>query len=567
MTASRIYNDILKSTVTKAELGAFYTPSVLSDWVASLASQHNKNPSKSILDPASGDGALLAPISRVCSNPLIAVDINPNEFSTIEQRALEKNKLSTFEFNSLKPLKKTSTLSFWNKFFKEKDIGLVVSNPPWGSKVWQTSKELLDNGFSLASGQYDSYELFIEIMIKAARRNTFFIFIIPDSIFLPEHQSLRELILQKTKIHLLSRLGEGLFKKVFRGVCVMVLEKDTPDKTHMVQCMRLNKQWRNNILNGDGTLEEAFSKLSHSVKQERFLQNSEKLFDIDILENETTIKKIDAIKKLNLSDYFISGRGVEISKSGTVIICDNCMSANPIPRRNNYINCKCGYKIDLAKKEVKQIITSKKVKNSVRLMVGEDIKRYSCTAKRYLKKDIKGVQYKNAENFKKKKLLVRKTGIGIKASIDTSGAYTNQVVFHYIAKEEEYIPSFMTEYVQGVLSSRVLMSYYLQKYGDNEWRSHPYITQKVISQLPIPDINKSKKKFDIAQEIAQNVKRMNDVTVEEKNKLDIAIEKLVVKLFDLSDKDCKWVIQTLRNAQQLEPIRCLMLEDYKMVME
>ena len=201
------------------------------------------------------------------------------------------------------------------------------------------------------------------------------------------------------------------------------------------------------------------------------------------------------------------------------------------------------------------------------LIVGEDIKRYSCRAKRYLEKNIKGIQYKDPRNFKQKKLLIRKTGIGIKSAIDTSGAYTNQVVFHYIAKEEKHVPDFITEYVQGVLSSRVLMAYYLQKYGDNEWRSHPYITQKVISQLPIPDIKKKKKSFDLAQKIAQHVEKMNGCTLKEKVELDIKIEKLVVKLFSLSPKDCKWIIQTLKDSQQLEPIRCLMLENHKMIME
>ncbi len=567
MTALSVYNDVLKSSVTQVDLGAFYTPPVLSEWVAGLACLHNRDISKSILDPASGDGALLIPISKKCPNPLLAVDINSNEFQTIEKRVLTKNKLSLFELNTLNPSEKVTTLKFWKKFFKEEDVGLVVSNPPWGSKIWQTPKELLDNGFTLASGQFDSYELFMEMMIESAQDNTHFVFIIPDSIFLPEHKSLRELILSKTKIHLLSRLGEGFFKNVYRGACVLVLEKASPDVNHTVQCMRLNRQWRTSILKGNSSLKEAFGVLSHPVKQERFVKNSEKLFDIDILDNETTVQKIDAIKKIELSSYFISGRGVEVSKSGKVFICDNCMRANPIPRRNNYINCKCGHIIDMLNKEVKQIITSKKGENSVPLIVGEDIKRYSCKAKRYLEKDIKGIQYKDAENFKQRKLLIRKTGIGIKSSIDTSGAHTNQVVFHYIAKKEKHVPNFMTEYVQGILSSRVLMAYYLQKYGDNEWRSHPYITQKVISQLPIPDIKKSKKSFDLAQKIAQHVEEMNDCTLEKRTNLDIEIEKLVVRLFSLSAKDCKWVIKTLKDSQQLEPIRCLMLEDHKIIME
>lgn len=565
MTAPKVYNNVLQSTVTKVELGAFYTPPVLSEWVAKLTCKYIKNSKSIILDPASGDGALLAPVSKICSNPLIAVDINSDEFSVLRRKIYPNNKLTTYELNSLYPSREVSTLSFWKEFFRKKDIGVVLSNPPWGSKVWQTPQELLNNEFTLATGQYDSYELFMEMMIKSTKEGTFHVFIIPDSIFLPEHKPLRELILSETKIHSISRLGEGFFKGIYRGTCVLVLEKTQPDKLHKIECMRLNRCTRNEVLKGNFSLEEAFSTYSHTVYQNRFIQNSEKLFDIDVLDRETTIDKIEGISSLKLSDYFISGRGVEISKGGKVYICDMCHSANPIPRKNNYINCKCGYQIDIEKKLYSQVIVDKKIKNSVPLIVGEDIQRYSCVAKRYLQKNIKGIQYKSATIFGKKKLLIRKTGIGIKSSIDLSGAYTNQVVFHYVARDEIYVPKFITEYVQGILSSRVLMSYYLQKYGDNEWRSHPYITQKVISQLPIPDIKKSKKVYKIAEEIAENVRQMSSANSDEFNKLDIQIEKLVVKIFSLSNKDCKWVINTLKKSEQLEPIRSLVIENHKMI--
>ncbi|MFA6192993.1 MAG: N-6 DNA methylase [Sulfurimonas sp.] len=563
MKAEHLYNIDLKHRPTKLELGAIYTPSILSDWVAITLNSFMQNSDKAILDPASGDGALLKPLSRICSNALIAVDINNNELSKVKDNVMNADNLNTYQLDTLMPCKKQKTLEYWKSFFIKKYIGAVISNPPWGSKIWQTNQQLHENGISLASGQYDAYELFMQIMIEAAPNNTLFAFIIPDSIFLSEHKKLRELILSTCKIHIISRLGEGFFENVNRGTCVLILEKGTADKRHYVKCMRLNKDWRMNILLENVSFSEAFENLFHNVLQHRFANNNELLFDIDILEKETAITKIDAIQKLVLTDYFRSGRGVELAKSGKVILCNNCGTVHPIPRKKDLVMCKCGVQTDVLDDNILKIIMSHEVEGSMPLIVGEDIKRYSCSSKRYIMKDIKGINYKNSNDFKKKKLLIRKTGIGINASIDDSGAYTNQVVFHYIPKEENGIPLFITEYVLGILSSRVLMAYYLQKYGDNEWRSHPYITQKIISQLPIPDIYQDDESWQIAQKIAILVKKKEKCTIEKSREHDIDIERLVVKLFRLTNKECKWVVDTLQNAQQLELIKTLAISDYK----
>ncbi len=47
-----------------------------------------------------------------------------------------------------------------------------------------------------------------------------------------------------------------------------------------------------------------------------------------------------------------------------------------------------------------------------------------------------GINYKDPAIFFEDKLLIRKTGIGITASIDSSKSYTNQVVYHYVTKEK-----------------------------------------------------------------------------------------------------------------------------------
>lgn len=563
MKTQHLYETDLKFKPNKLDLGAIYTPSVLSKWVAETLQFFVKNSEVAIIDPACGDGALLKPLSETCSNPLIAVDINYDELIKVKQHVANECQLHMYQLDTLSPCKVQKTVEYWKNFFRKKNVGAVISNPPWGSKIWQSNQELQNNGMKLAIGQYDAYELFMEIMINAAPEKTFLAFIIPDSIFLSEHKKLREFILLTCKIHAISRLGEGFFENVSRGTSVLILEKSIADNTHYVKCMRLSKNWRINVLLGHVSLHEAFENLSHKVLQQRFAKDKELLFDIDIAEDETTVAKMDSIKKLTLTKYFQSGRGVELAKSGKVLFCKSCKTAYPIPRKKTFIRCNCGHDLNVSEDNILKIIVTHQVENSVPLIVGEDIKRYSSSSKRYIIKDVQGISYKNANDFKKKKLLIRKTGIGINASIDESGAYTNQVVFHYIAKETKEIPLFITEYVLGVLSSRVMLAYYLQKYGDNEWRSHPYITQKIISQLPIPDIETDDEKRKLAEEIAKLVIVKKNCISAETHKIDLKIECLIVKLYQLTEEECKWIVDTLKNAQQLEIIRRLVIEDYR----
>ena len=68
---------------------------------------------------------------------------------------------------------------------------------------------LQSGAFDLARGQYDSYELFIEVALRLLRDRGVFGYIIPDSITLPEHEPLRRMLLEKTSVSYLVRAGEG----------------------------------------------------------------------------------------------------------------------------------------------------------------------------------------------------------------------------------------------------------------------------------------------------------------------------------------------------------------------
>lgn len=551
---------ISRNSTMNKKLGAVYTPEILASWVASELLDHlpNKN-TGCVVDPACGDGALLKGIQTVCGSlsRLVGIDVDPAAIRKA-RRALGAGVLLKCT-DALRPSPSGDVESDWKRMLAS-DISAVICNPPWGAELPHSAEHLRAKGYTLAKGQYDSFDLFIELCLRVVPKNAVLAFIIPDALFFPEHKPLRSLLLERTQLHLIARLGEGFFEGVYRGTTVLVCEKRSPDLLKQVECFRLNKSSRKQILVNRVSLAAVKQREAHFVPQRRFQQDPEKRFDIDVLERD-----LEVFRKLHQfrGDWVVwleSGRGVELSKSGLVVICPKCETARPQPRQQTVLQClACGTKFEVAQAISRTIIkTGKQVLPGwMPLIVGEDVKRYLCHSSRMIKANVPGINYKNAATFSGRKLLVRKTGVGINAAIDESGAFTNQVVFHYRARGNA--PSFFLDYVLGVMCSRVMLAYHLKRTGESEWRSHPYITQKTIGELPVPKVTDGTWRWTQAQTIAAMVKQRRIGRLIDPG-LDLRIDSLVAGLFELTLKDCDWVLDVLDEAQPLEAISRMRLE-------
>jgi len=437
----------------------------------------------------------------------------------------------------------------------------VISNPPWGAQLRQTPLELREAGYQLAKGQFDSYDLFVELCLKIVPDHAILAFILPDSIFLPEHRALRTLLLERTQLRLIARLGEGFFADVFRGTAVLVCEKAKPCLARHVECFRLRKEQRGNVLAGRISLQTARARDAHLIAQERFHADSEKRFMIDVTrEDFSFFERINAYRS-EWTNLLTSGRGVELSKSGAIVLCPDCGAARPEPRERTSLTCRhCGTAFDTygAKRKciVKQGITVPQ--GWKRLIVGEDVNRYWCQSSRVIEADVLGINYKEPATFEGTKLLIRKTGVGLKAAIDNSGALTNQVVFHYKSKPGR-TPAFFLDYVLGVLCSRTMLAYHLKRTGDNEWRSHPYVTQKTIAELPVPVPSEGHWQWRQANAIGAAVsRRRSDLSTDVAG--DLYIDSLVAGLYGLDEKGCARVLNVLTQAQSLQAITTMRAE-------
>ncbi len=83
---------------------------------------------------------------------------------------------------------------------------------------------------------------------------------------------------------------------------------------------------------------------------------------------------------------------------------------------------------------------------------------------------------------------MRQTGVGIYATIDESGALTNQSVFTWRIRRDAPAdrPRYRLEYILGALNSRVMLYRYYMKSGDTEWRSFPRWTQELGAGIADP---------------------------------------------------------------------------------
>jgi adenine-specific DNA-methyltransferase len=221
-------------------LGAVYTPKLIADYVAGLLLEfqiaeweeelkNNSTQQKvsiilerlqglTVLDHACGDASLLCAIEeRLCiiqnrfqaslkQKDIVAikqniedkypgtigVDIDLNAIEDARENMREcilfTGRVESFTCaDSLVPLPGKERLAGWFDQFphvmNNGGFDLIIANPPWGADTLYGRDELSKAGYKLAVGQYDTYELFLELGLELTINNGYLGFIIPDSIF------------------------------------------------------------------------------------------------------------------------------------------------------------------------------------------------------------------------------------------------------------------------------------------------------------------------------------------------------------------------------------------------
>ncbi len=397
----------------------------------------------------------------------------------------------------------SAPLDLENWLGRELQRRIIVGNPPWGTPV-QYAGDILQT-YTLAKGQYDSYELFIERATRWLREEDMLGYVVPDSMLhLPQHTGLRQLLLQSYHIDTLVKLGEGVFQDVFRGTVVFsaMRSERAIGGEHKIRCRIFVKAERQAVMQQEQHgIQALLADDGINIAQARFGRNKAAVFDLFTSREDEYVLHGMAQQALSWRELFTTGRGVEIAKTGAVMACPACGSWQNIPQKRKtggYAEVQCIHSacrrqlVYEACAHETLIVAEKDVYHQQAIIVGEQVHRYALTGRRYL--DVsKGpyINYKSPTLYAGEKLLVRKTGRGIYAMIDRTGAYTNQVVFIFKLKADlpEEQKGLRLSYVLGVLNSRMMLYRYYKALGDIEWKSFPYMTQDTIMGLPIRRID------------------------------------------------------------------------------
>ena len=566
--------------------GVVYTPKVLADYVARKVTELylGDYPSSKfsdtvrVLDPACGKGELLESIwhslmdstsshNCVANSMLFGVDIDKHALDFTYKRITGLSsklksiapRLQVLNTNALFPFNSATSHQGWTrvkrKFHTISGFDIIIANPPWGADISEHRHKLCPSEFSLFRGQFDSSDLFLESAIANLRSGGYLAFIVPDSLFSQEREPLRKLLLKKTEIRFIGRLGEKFFCNINRACAVIICKKDSRKSKRKVQCLRLTQKARRQILSGELGFALAEKKLSYFVDLSRFQKNYACLFNIDLSPKEENIILTMSSVGSTLRDHLVSTRGVELSKKGKVYQCSSCAKWAPYPA-SNVMTCRhCGISLSREHVLTTSIISRKEQPGHQPILVGESVSRYSVSRSYWIDTGKYGISYKDASIFQPAKLLVRKTGVGLSVAIDYSQALTNQVVYILRTIKENNVP---LEFYLGLLASRAVYFYIAKTHGETEWRSHPYLTQKQLMEIPVPSLDSLSKRH--CQQVKSIVRTLQKyVYLEEPPSIDdeAYIERMVAEIYGLTPQDYEAIFRTITDAQDLIPIRVL----------
>ena len=331
------------------------------------------------------------------------------------------------------------------EIFEKGGFDVVIGNPPYAgrsSSINEEEKHYVKNRFKTTEGKFELYQLFIEKCFELTKTvNGFISLITPQTWFsIIQSTKLRRLVLSNNELKEIIFLGKDVFEDASVDSAIFILKLGT-------KFTEIKYLQSNNLLNE--STESSLIDYS-SINSDTFI--------IPMNSNRITNKIITKIEKeaIILEDIGKWSDGVKI----------------------------VGPAKDYAFQKVKENETF------FPMLFGKDIDKYSITwGGSYCCRNKEVIQAHNATDirlrdetmFNRPKILIRKTGREIVATIDTQNYYNEQSLFSYGIDKEGY--DLYT--VLGILNSSIA-NFLLKENAFSKKDTFPQIRLHWLKDFPLP---------------------------------------------------------------------------------
>lgn len=329
--------------------------------------------------------------------------------------------------------------------FEEKGgFDIVIANPPYVRTENLPNNLTIEyrKAFTMATKQFDLYNLFIEKGIELLKNNGIFCYIMPNLILKGyQYKKLRKFILDKAKLFHIVNYSDGIFEGVQMPTCVLLFKINSNNKTNnnVVQYSSRNK-------------DNSLKVTTVNVLQSQIRKDNDLIFDRSGGEILNLLSRIHNHCK-PLSYYVDIMRGLEIGKKDQRLLLEEFSG------------------------------------DTVTVLTGSDIFPWGYTPTRYiLKKELKTIS-KDKRFFELPKIMIRETGSKLTITYDDKGYWTLRTIYCLRPKDNQKDTLF---WLLGILNSSITQEIYEAKFR-SETNIFPKIRIAQVKQLPVIDSSKHQK--------------------------------------------------------------------------
>jgi hypothetical protein len=448
---------------------------------------------------------------------------------------------------------------------------LVIGNPPWGGEVEPATREHATRALGIEDApRRDTWELFLLLALKALREGGRLALLLPDSFFYPEKARTRAALFALAQVEKVYHLGVDWFgSKVRMGTVFVQARRGPVDPQGGMLGLVLAGDLRREAIRGRVTLSQIEAGLRRELPVARTLANPSHEVEVFRGSEDDRIIRCMTDRSIRLADLCERTRGEEINKAGLVWECPSCQLLNtPGTKRKgggyDPTTCeRCGHPLTESSVRTMALVQSERPpgEDSVPFIDGDDLReRYErVTPNKWLRSLPGWPHYKPARQYRAPKILFRKTGVGVSATLDRTTSRCPQSVFLFRLKEECARVGYTHEYVLGALLSRSMAYVLLKRFAEPDpAKAFVYLTYARLADLPIPRVDfGNREQTRIHAAISAAVRRMLRSPSPSGGSDDWEVELGLRSLWGLSASDGEHINGEFAYIPQSQAVRAL----------